>query len=172
MENKIQQEFAIVRGRDLSISTKQAIEISNFIRGKSIKKSKILLQNVLDKKIAVPFRRFNMDVGHKSSIGPGRYPQKSTREIMKLLDSLEANAQNKGLDINKLYIKTIIPNKASRPFHFGRKRGIKMKRTHIDIIASEIEERENKEKKIIKNKKENPPKTIKKVESTKTTSEK
>mgnify|MGYP001596982172 FL=1 len=72
----------------------------------------------------------------------GRYPFKASRHILTLLSSLEANAQNKGLNVGSLYLKSIITNRASRPYHFGRMRRIKMKRTHIQIIATErIEEK-------------------------------
>lgn len=133
---------AKVIGRDLSISTKHAVEISKFIRGKSIKKSKELLNKVIEGKIAIPFTRFNRDMGHKKgNIAAGRYPKSASLEIVKLLNSLEANAQNKGLDVNSLYIKKIIANRASRPWHFGRQRRIKMKRTHIEIIAEEFQKK-------------------------------
>ena len=135
-------ETAKVIGRDLSISTKQAVEISKFIKGKTIKRSKELLSKVIEGKLVVPFTRFNRDTGHKKGkIGPGRYPKKASSIIVKLLNSLEANAQNKGLDTNSIYIKKMIANKASEPWHFGRIRGRKMKRTHIEIVAEELEKK-------------------------------
>ena len=65
---------------------------------------------------------------------------------MELLDSVESNAQNKGLDTEQIVIKSIIPNRASRPFRAGRRRRIKAKRTHIEIIVEEQEEKKAKEK--------------------------
>lgn len=124
-------------GKDLPVSTKQTIEVCNFIRHKTIKFAKKQLGLVLDKKIAVPMRRFNMNRAHRPHIGPGAYPQKATKEILKLLISLEGYAQHEGLDKDKLFIKEIIPNQASRAYHAGRIRGIKTKSTHIKIIAAE-----------------------------------
>lgn len=139
----INETQAKVHGKDLSISTKQSIEIANFIRGKNIEKAKNELKKVIEKKLAIPFKRYNRDMGHKKgNIAAGRYPQKAAKEFLNLLNSLESNAQNKGLSTN-LVIKIIIPNKASRPWHYGRRRRIKMKRTHIEIIAEEIK-KENK----------------------------
>ena len=127
-----------VYGRDLPISTKHAVEICNFIKGKSLQESKRMLENVMKKKIAVPFKRFNRNVGHKPGrMAAGRYPYMASSMVLDLLASLEANAQNKGLDTNTLYLTSLIPNKASRPMHFGRQRRRKMKRTHIRIIAEE-----------------------------------
>ena len=139
---KTNEHSARVIGRDLAISTKQAIEISNSIRGKSLQKSKAFLQRVLKKTDAVPFRRFNRDMGHKPGpIAAGRYPENSTKAIIALLDSVESNAQNKGLDTENLVIASIIPNKASRPSRFGRKRRIRAKRTHVEIVVEEQEQK-------------------------------
>tara|TARA_Y100000310_G_scaffold191080_1_gene191078 strand:+ start:3210 stop:3737 length:528 start_codon:yes stop_codon:yes gene_type:complete len=148
MTNK--EHAAIAKGRNLSISTKHATEICNFIRGKSLQKSKALLQEVVERKTAVPFKVFNNNMGHRSGkIASGRYPEKAANEIINLLNSAESNAQNKGLNVETLFISAIIPNQASRPAHFGRKRG-KMKRTHVDI---KVEEKEVTEKKAAKKKK-------------------
>ncbi len=147
---------ASVWGKDIPISTKHAIEICNFIKGKSLMKSKQMLKEVMGKKIAVPFKIFKRNVGHKPGrMAAGRYPYKASHYILNLLESLEANAQNKGLDVNSLYLTTIIPNKAARPFHFSRHRGRKMKRTNIQIMAEEMKE----EKKVQPEKKQKDKKT-------------
>ncbi|MFH1210914.1 MAG: 50S ribosomal protein L22 [archaeon] len=146
---------AKVVGRNMSISTKQTIEIVNFIRGRNLAKAKEILEKVMQKKIAVPYKRFNMDTGHrKGKIGPGRYPIKASKEILMLLNSLEANAQNKGLDVDALYLKTIIPNQGSTSWHYGRHRRRQAKRTHLEIIAEEKEEAKKARKKT--EKKEQP----------------
>lgn len=142
-------ETAIVNGRDLSISKKHAVEICSFIRGKSVERSKQLLQQVIEKKIALPFRRFNRDMGHRrGAMAAGRYPFKASKVILQLLGSLEANAQNKGLDTKSLYITHIVANKAPTPWHYGRLRRRKMKRAHVTIVAGEkaVKKQEPKEK--------------------------
>ncbi|MDP2906521.1 MAG: 50S ribosomal protein L22 [Nanoarchaeota archaeon] len=132
------ENSAMVNGKDMPISTKQSIEICNFIRGKNLLLSKAFLEKVLQKKKAVPFRRFNRDMGHKpGSIGPGRYPQKASKLILQLLESLEVNAQNKGLDTATLYLKTVVPNKGANVWHYGRQRRRRMKLTHIFMLAEE-----------------------------------
>lgn len=129
---------ASVYGKSLPVSTKHIIEISNFIRGRTVQQSKNLLERVLEKKTAVPYVRFGA-AGHKPGIGVGRYPQKATKEVLKMLKSLEANAQNKGLDVNKIYVKTIMPNRGETQPRYGRNRGT-AKRTHLLIVAEEKEE--------------------------------
>jgi large subunit ribosomal protein L22 len=141
------ENSATVNGKDMPISTKQSIEICNFIRGKNLLLSKDFLEKVLQKKKAVPFRRFNRDMGHKpGSIGPGRYPQKASNLILKLLESLEVNAQNKGLDTATLYLKTVVPNKGSNVWHYGRQRRRRMKLTHIFMLAEEKAEKKEEKK--------------------------
>ena len=129
---------ASVQGRDLPISTKHVIEICNFIKGKSLQQSKRMLQDVMEQKIAVPFKIYKRNMGHKpGAMAAGRYPFKASQTILKLLNSLEANAENKGMNVSNLYLTMIMPNRAPRPFHAGRHRGIKMHRTHIKIVAEE-----------------------------------
>ncbi|MBS3117999.1 50S ribosomal protein L22 [Candidatus Woesearchaeota archaeon] len=149
MEN---QKQAVAQGMDLSISTKQSIEVSNAIKGKEVQKAKEILQKIINKKKVVPFKRFRGGVGHrKGKYGPGRYPIKACTQILQIVKAAEANAKFKGLSQEKICIKEIIPNKASRPMHFGRQRGRKMKRTHIKVV---IEEQEKKKEKATKEKKE------------------
>ena len=136
-----EKEIARASATSLPISTKQSIEICNFLRNKKLEKAKVILERVLEKKEAIPFKRFGSDTGHKKgAIGAGRYPQKTAKEILKLLNSVEANAQIKGLNPDDLKIIQLIANKASAPWRFGRKRRRKAKRTHIEIIVKSKEE--------------------------------
>lgn len=145
-KNNIQIEndkahFASVKAFNLPLSWKFSVEIGNFIRHKDLKKSKVLLENVIVKKTAVPFKRFNRDLGHKPGISAGRFPVKASETILKLLESLEANAENKSLDTNKLIISEFMANKGNATWHPGRKRRRRMKRCHIFIKAIEKEKR-------------------------------
>jgi large subunit ribosomal protein L22 len=148
-------------GRALPISTKQSVEICNFIRQMSIEKAKRRLADVINKKSAVPFKRFNDNIGHKKGmIAAGRYPEKACSHVLKLLESVEANAQFKGLNTANLVITHICANKAARPWHYGRQRRRKTKRTNVEIIVEERTE----EKKEVKPKKEKATKGEKRPE--------
>ncbi|MBS3149419.1 50S ribosomal protein L22 [Candidatus Woesearchaeota archaeon] len=139
-EKKVNLEadhIAVARAQNLPISLKKSVEICDFLRYKELKKAQRILNDVMNKKIAIPFKRYNMDTGHKPGMAAGRYPGKASFEILKLLNSAEANAENKGLDTEKLVISKLIANKGNKMFHPGRHRGIKMKRTHIEIILEE-----------------------------------
>ena len=130
------ENIAKVKGMDLPISTKHSIEICDYIRYKSITKIKKYLELVMEEKEAIPLKRFHKDRGHrKGNIGPGFYPRKAAKEFILLLNGLEANAKNQGLNINDLIISKALANKASTPHKYGRKRGLKTKRTHIELMA-------------------------------------
>ena len=145
------EHMARARGVSLPISFKQSIEICNFIRGRKVKDAKNALTEVINKKKAMPFTRFEHNLGHKKKIGAGRYPIKSSKEILRLMESAEANAQFKGLNTADLEIAHICANKASKVWHFGRKRRRKAKRTNIEIIVQE--EKKKQSEKIRGNKK-------------------
>jgi len=150
--NKMANEnTAVVRGRDLPISTKHSIEICNFIRKKTINTARKQLSLVLTKKLAIPAKRFNGDMGHrKGKIGPGFYPEKAAKEIIILLNSLESNINNKGLVSAGAYLEKATANRASRPMHHGRQRRRFMKRTHIEIVAREVASKKTAKKEIQK----------------------
>lgn len=152
-------------GKDLSISTKHSVEICRFIKKKKLSKAKELLNNVLKMKMAVPYRRYTWDLAHKKSTsGPGRYPIKAVKEILGLIEAVEANAQFKGMNTGNLVIEHICAHQASRPWHFGRQRRRKMKRTHIEIIAKEEAKKQEDKKEMKKANTEAPKKEVKKVD--------
>ena len=139
---------AKVVGRELGISTKQSIEICNWLRKLDLETAKRRLTRVLEMKQAVPFRIFNDNISHKPGMGPGRYPQKSSAQFLALLKSAEANAQFKGLDVNSLVISHICAKKGSTAWHYGRKGGRHMKRTNLEIVLEEVEKVEKPKKKV------------------------
>lgn len=122
--------------RDAPVSTKHSMEIADMIRGMEVEKARQALNEVINYRRAVPFKKFNSDVGHKKGIGPGRYPVKAANEMLRLLNSVEANAKDKAL--NKVYIKRIVPNKASTPLRMGRQRGREAKSSNIEIVVEEM----------------------------------
>jgi len=71
--------------------------------------------------------------GGKVGMGPGRFPIKTASEVLKLLNSLEANAQFKGLDTNSLVIVKMVANRAPKTWRYGRQRRRVMKRAHVDL---------------------------------------
>ena len=131
------ENMARAVGRSLPISPKQSIEICNFIRNKNVNYAKNVLSNVIKEKQIIPFRRFNSDVGHKKQFAAGRYPKKASKEILDLINVVEANAQFKGLNTSNLIITHINSNKAATVMRSGRKRSRKAKRTNVEIVVQE-----------------------------------
>ncbi|MFO8016417.1 MAG: 50S ribosomal protein L22 [Candidatus Woesearchaeota archaeon] len=153
------EKMARVIGRDLSISTKQSVEICSYLKGKNIQRAKSILADAMDLKRPIPFKRFTEGAGHKrGKIAGGKYPVKASAELLKLVNSLEANAQQKGIETSNLMIKHACANKASRPPKHGRRRGLESKRSHVEFVAVEGEKKEKREMKEKGEKKESGPK--------------
>ncbi len=135
-------------GRSLPLSEKQSIEICSAVRNKPLSRAKKLLQRVIAMKEAIPFKRFT-EVGHRSgAMTAGRYPVNACNEILALLESAEANAQAKGLNVNDLIVRHIAAQKAPLQWHYGRQYRRRMKRIHIEVVLEE--QKPKGEKKLIK----------------------
>lgn len=133
---------AIASGRDLRISYKSAVEIMNAIRGKSVEEAKRILEDVIEMKRPIPFRRFHGKVGHKRGMAAGRYPVKAAKAILKVLESAEANAEFKGLDTSKLWVIHAAAHKGMKikkykPKAFGRSAPFFKQLVHVEIGVEE-----------------------------------
>jgi large subunit ribosomal protein L22 len=94
-------------GREIRVSHKHSREICHTIKGMMLTPAKEYLKDVMEKKKAIPFRRYNKKAGHRHGLVKtfaGRYPIKAAERILKVLENAEANAENKGLDVDKLQI--------------------------------------------------------------------
>ena len=139
--------IATAKGENLRISRKLAVEVATFIRGKTLTDAKKKMENVMALKVAVPFRKYHMDLGHKKGhIGPGRFPSNVAKEVLRLLKSAEMNAVNKGLDAESLYVSRIVSHRGNTQMKPGRLRGRKAKRTHIEITLTEKEKKKTEKK--------------------------
>ena len=132
-------------GRSLKISPKHAVEICNRIRGMKVEKAEAYLEDVIEMKTAVPFRRHNKKVGHRRGIGgwpTGRYPVKAAKQILDILKNAEANAEYKGLDTENLKIMHISSHRGYvirgwTPRAFGRASPFNTPTTHIQVVLGE-----------------------------------
>ena len=70
--------------REKSISHKHAREVAIALKGMSIERARVFLEDVIARKIAVPYRRYKNEVAHRSNIRDGycsgRFPQKTAKE--------------------------------------------------------------------------------------------
>lgn len=138
---KPKRDEAFVNGQSLHISTKTASYISKFIRGKGIQKAILDLEEVAKLRKPVPMKG---EIPHrKGKIMSGRYPQKAAKIFIKLLKSLQANANFLGVE--NPVISESISNIAARPF--GKFGSVRRKRTHVKIIAKSAKEKSGRNKK-------------------------
>ena len=139
------EKTAKASAREIRVSHKAAREVCRTIKGMMLPKAKQYLNDVIAKKKPVPYMRFTKKLGHRHGLQKafvGRYPVKVSRYVLKVLEGAEANAENKGLDIDRLRI-----------IHAVSHQGMKMKRfkpraqgraspkieilTHIEIVVEE-----------------------------------
>jgi large subunit ribosomal protein L22 len=136
-------------GRDLRISPKEAREICDVINDMEVDAAMKYLELVIKKKEAVPYRRFNSNVPHhrelsgRFGIPSGRYPINACTEILKVLKNAKSNAENKGLDTEKLRISHACAQAAMRLKNYiqrahGRSSPYFHPLTHVEIILEEI----------------------------------
>merc|ERR1712182_54657 len=130
-------------------------------------KAKKYLEDVLEKKQAIPFRFFNGCVGRHAqakmtNATQCRWPKKSCQFLLHLLKNAESNAEVKGLDTENLEIFHIQVNRAQKQRRRtyradGRTNPYMASPSHIELVLSEKDraiEKAEEEKK--------PPKLTKK----------
>src|SRR3990170_3526382 len=101
------EKTAKASGREIKVSHKHAREVCKTIKGMTLTNAKNYLRDVMDKKKAVPITRYNKKVGHRHGLVKsfaGRYPIKASEKILQVIQAAEANAENKGLDVDRLRI--------------------------------------------------------------------
>ncbi|MCQ5340277.1 MAG: 50S ribosomal protein L22 [Candidatus Methanomethylicia archaeon] len=149
IQNYDPEKMAKASGRDLHISTKEAVEICNAIRNMKLDEAIEYLKRVIEKKEAIPYRRYRKLLPHHSGISErfgiptGRYPIKACKAILKVLENAKVNAENKGLNIENLRICHAAAHKGLRiisylPRAFGRVDPIRHPLTHVEIVVEEV----------------------------------
>jgi large subunit ribosomal protein L22 len=132
--------------RDANISHKEAREICKAIKEMKISRAREYLEQVTLLKQPIPFRRYKLEVGHRSQLQgfpAGRYPVKAAKEFLYLLDNIESNAEYKGMDINNMKIihAAAYPGIKIRNFierAFGRTSPYYNILTHVELVAMEV----------------------------------
>ena len=140
------QPYVIARGREMDISQKTSREICTSIKGKMIPQAREYLEDVMDKKQPVPFRRYKKKVGHRSGLigfHVGRYPEKAAEQILEIIDNLENNGDFKGMDTERMKIihASAIRGrqvKMFKPRAFGRSSPSHNTLVHIELAATEV----------------------------------
>ena len=141
------EKTAKASGRELRVSPKHAREVCNTINGMKLDRAKDYLKQVIQKKKAVPFKRFNKHVGHRLGLEKafsGRYHVKAAEQILRVLEGAEANAEYKGLDLERMRIihASAYPGmkiKRFIPRAFGRSSPRFKTLSHVELVLEEME---------------------------------
>ncbi|GAB6136116.1 50S ribosomal protein L22 [Thermococcus prieurii] len=139
------ERMARASGRDLRISPKHSVELLREIRGMMLNDALRYLDDVINLRRPVPMKRFNDSQGHKpgKGFGPGRYPVKVAKAVKKILLNAKNNAEQKGLDVDRLKIIHAAAHRGPVlrgyiPRAFGRATPFNEETTHIEIVVEEI----------------------------------
>jgi len=141
------EKAAKAMGVDLGTSFKNTYNVAQVIKGMKLKYAQKYLEDVMDKKRIVPFRRFASGVSRDGQAKQfkhtqGRWPEKSCKIVMSLLKNAESNAEFKNLDTENLVIKHILVNRAQhgrrRTYRaHGRINAYMSSPCHIELIVQE-----------------------------------
>jgi large subunit ribosomal protein L22 len=146
-----EKKMTRVMSKFTPISMKTTLEVLHYIKGRNIQQALTLLEEVSEEKRPVPFLRFKKDIPHRKGAGLsiGRFPVKVSQQVSLLLNSVIANAKDKGLDEKSLIIIHAAVQTGPKLWHYGRQRRRLRKVCHIELVAKEIK---NTKKKITANK--------------------
>jgi len=136
---KLKKEEVEVNAKSVPISTKYAVSLCKFVKGKRTGDAIRDLEQVILLKKAVPMKG---EYAHQRGEGMsgGKFPQRAAKSFLILVKSLAGNANNHEIDVP--VIIEAIANQASMPYgKFGR---VRRKRTHITLKAREMKIKENK----------------------------
>lgn len=129
------------------VSLKYSVETCNRIKTMPVNKAIAFMKRIENQEEYLPLRVYNTKVAHrkgdsKSGVKSGRYPKKVAQEFIKLLELAKSNADNLGLDAEKLLIIHIYANSGINRYSYQSKGRIagKARRknaTNIEVIVQE-----------------------------------
>jgi large subunit ribosomal protein L22 len=108
--------------RDRPISIKHSKAIAREIKGMTVADAEEYLNAVINEERSVPFKQHNTGVGHRSDIDgwdAGRYPNKASKDFLKLLENVKNNATEQGFDGEAMEIMHVAAHKTGE--RMGRK---------------------------------------------------
>ncbi|MEB3816892.1 MAG: 50S ribosomal protein L22 [Desulfurococcales archaeon] len=133
---------------DVPVHPKVMREVAEAIKGMRLAEAKRFLERVIEKKEAIPFRRAHGKQAHRRGLADrwgwpvGRYPVKAAKYMLKLLNNVENNAEDKGLEIENLRIIHVAAHKGITlkrwmPRAYGRASPKNRVHSHIEVIVRE-----------------------------------
>lgn len=139
--------FAKAIAKNQPVSTKYSTELCREIKGIRVVDAEAKINRILAMKDFLPLRKYRKKVAHRrgnsvSFTKTGRYPLKVCGVFLKLLESVKANADFKGLDSENLLIVHCFASRGFARTGMQPKGRIAGKRrwrksTHIEVIVTE-----------------------------------
>ena len=117
------KKWCIASAKDLRVHFKNTYETAKAIKGMLLHKAQAYLQQVLSHERCVPFTKYDGATGRTGQakewgLTHGRWPEKSVKIILGLLQNLKSNGEAKRLNIDNLVVSNVQVNQAVR----GRRR--------------------------------------------------
>ena len=149
---KNEAKVAKAKGSHLRIHFKHCRELTHHICGFTTVKAEKFLNDVLNFTTACPMTKYTGGVGHhaqakqwKAPGNAGRWPVKAAKVVLDMLRNAKANAESKGLDMEKLTIFSAQANQAPggrrRTYRAHGRIGPYMSQpAHIEMVLVEKEE--------------------------------
>lgn len=140
---------AKARGSQLRVHFKNCREVGASIKGMPLAKAQKYLEAVLQRKQAIPFRRFAGGCGRhaqgKNLKAPGSqvgWPVKAVRYFVDLLKNAEANAEAQGANVENLIVTHVCVQRAAKMRRrtyraHGRINAYMCSPAHIEIMVTE-----------------------------------
>mmetsp|Transcript_712 Transcript_712/g.2377 ORF Transcript_712/g.2377 Transcript_712/m.2377 type:complete len:171 (-) Transcript_712:83-595(-) len=140
-------KVAKARNDNVRVHYKNTVETCAAVRGRTVADAKTYIMEVLKHKQCVPFKRFNGGPSRTpqakgSGVSQGRWPRKSLLAVLRVLQNAEANAVQRGMSKDDLYVAHIQANEAPkirrRTYRaHGRINAYMSSPCHIEIILQE-----------------------------------
>jgi large subunit ribosomal protein L22 len=134
--------------RERPISLKHSKAIAREIKGMTVPDAREYLEAVVNEEQSVPFKQHNSGVGHRSDIDgwdAGRYPNKASKDFLKLLENVANNADQQGFDADEMVIEHVAPHKVGesqgrKPRAYGKADPWNTPEVDVELVIGEDEE--------------------------------
>ena len=139
-----QDKTAKAYGYELHCSLKDSKNLTYAIRGMKTNDTKKYLKEIISFKRPLRSIFHNRKISHQKGIGPGSYPQKAAKYILRTVENAENNAEYKGFDVENMIISHVSAYggrilRGIIPRAHGRATNKNKKTTNIEIILEEVE---------------------------------
>ena len=135
--------------RNVPVHPKVFYELLNTVRGRKLEEAIKYVERVIALKEAVPFRRYSGKQAHKRGLGAkwgwpaGRYPVKAAKYLLRLLENVRNNAENQGMDTERLKIVHLAAHKGVvykrfMPRAYGRASPKNKMTSNVEVVVEEV----------------------------------